>query len=146
MKFSLIFPQITNHSKLINSIRNRNKKSSILANRIALVRLFTTTPQICLNQKWRKERGLPMNPNASGILTDGADFTYLDGRLTPYNTGQQIRIKQQREIAEKIIRLTGEIDFAVNRHKQMQIDEENRKKDIIDRKLKPKGANLLKSQ
>lgn len=34
-------------------------------------------------KEWRAERGLPANRNAEGVLTDGPDFTYLDGRPTP---------------------------------------------------------------
>lgn len=100
---------------------------------------------LSLKQKWRMERGLPMNPNAHGVLTDSPDYTFLDGRLSPYGVGQKTRILRQREIRDKIINLTGEIDFAVSRHKQMQIDEENRKQAILDKKLKPKGMQLLKS-
>lgn len=38
-------------------------------------------------KKWRSERGLPVNRNAEGILTDGPDYTYLDGRPTPLLVG-----------------------------------------------------------
>lgn len=99
-----------------------------------------------MNQKWRRARGLPLNPNASGILTDGADYTFLDGRPTPYGVHQRDRILKQREIAKQIIKLTGEIDFAVDRHKQMMIDEQKRRKEILDNKLKPKGIELLKKK
>lgn len=85
-----------------------------------------------------------MNPNTSGVLTDRADFSYLDGRPTPYGVGQKKRLIKQKEIAEKIIRLSGEIDFAVKRHQQIEMDEKTHRKQTIDSKLKPKGLALLK--
>lgn len=107
-------------------------------------RCISTSVTANLIQKWREEKGLPMNPNASSILTDGADYTYLDGRPTPYGARQKKRLVKQKEIAERIIKLTSEVDFAVERYKQIQIDEQNRRKEMIGNKLKPKGAALLK--
>lgn len=85
-----------------------------------------------------------MNPNAYGVLTDSPDYTFLDGRLTPYGRRQKDRIIRQKEIRDEIISLSGEIDFAVDRHKQLQLEEEEKKQAIINRKLKPKGLHLLK--
>lgn len=87
-----------------------------------------------------------MNPNASGLLADGSDYTFLDGRLTPYGARQKLRIARQREVRDQIIHLTGEIDFAVERNKKMQLQVEQRKQNILDKKLKPKGMALLKSK
>lgn len=87
-----------------------------------------------------------MNPTAYGVLTDGPDYTYLDGRLTPLGTRQKLKILRQREIRDQIIQLTGEIDFAVERHKQLQFEDEQRKQQILDKKLKPKASNLLNSK
>ncbi|XP_044754471.1 39S ribosomal protein L52, mitochondrial [Coccinella septempunctata] len=99
-----------------------------------------------LIQKWRKEKGLPLNPNAHGNLTDGQDYTYLDGRPTPYGVGQMKRISKQRELAESIIRLTREVDFAVERHKELKKAEEQQRMKILSSKLKPKGSALLKAK
>lgn len=107
--------------------------------------LSLTTP-LSIIQKWRKERGLPLNPNASGTLTDGPDYTFLDGRLTPYGVHQKRRILKQKELLQDIIKLTGEIDFAITRHQQLQIEEENKNNEILSNKLKPKGLALLKSK
>ncbi|KAJ8976139.1 hypothetical protein NQ317_018111 [Molorchus minor] len=96
---------------------------------------LSTTPNFFFNQKWRKEKGLPMNPNSSGVLTDGPDYTYLDGRLTPYGARQRNRIIKQKEVLNDIIKLTGEIDFAVERHKQLQLTEENKQKEILSKKI-----------
>lgn len=109
-------------------------------------RFISSTPVVNLNQKWRQERGLPLNPNTRGVLTDGPDYTFLDGRLTPYGVGQKERIEMQRQIAEDIIKLSGEIDFAVERHKKLQVEDAKTKENIIRSKLKPKGINLLKSK
>ncbi|XP_057665912.1 39S ribosomal protein L52, mitochondrial [Diorhabda carinulata] len=107
-------------------------------------RCLNTSSISYFNQKWRKERGLPLNPNACGVLTDAPDYTFLDGRLTPYGEGQKERIKKQQQIKQDIIRFTDEIDFAVDRYNNLLQAEEDRKKAILDRKLKPKGINLLK--
>lgn len=42
--------------------------------------------------------------------------------------------------------MTKEIDFAVERHARLQKEEEDRKKQIIGSKLKPKGLALLPSE
>lgn len=85
-----------------------------------------------------------MNPNTSGVLTDGPDYSFLDGRLTPYGANQKKRIGRQREVRDQIIHLSGEIDFAVERYKQNQLGEKQNKQKILDKKLKPKGMALLK--
>lgn len=77
-------------------------------------------------------------------LVDGPDYTFLDGRLTPYGTRAKSRILKQREVRDQIIDLSAEVDFAVERHKTLLIKEENRKKEILAKKLKPKGVELLK--
>lgn len=40
----------------------------------------------------------------------------------------------------------GEIDFAVERHANMQEEEKQRRQKILDSKLKPKGDLLLQKQ
>ncbi|KAJ8919494.1 hypothetical protein NQ315_002115 [Exocentrus adspersus] len=62
--------------------------SSTLRLHIQSKYINTTTP-LLLIQKWRKQRGLPLNPNATGVLTDAPDYTFLDGRLTPYGVRQK---------------------------------------------------------
>lgn len=79
------------------------------------------------------------------MLTDGPDYTFIDGRLTPYGINQKKRILKQKELLQDIVKLTGEIDFAVERHKQLQTDEEMKKNEILNNKLKPKGLALLRS-
>lgn len=85
-----------------------------------------------------------MNPNACGILTDKPDYSYVDGRPTPMGARQRQRLLKQKEIAAKIIALTSEMDFAIERHKQLQVEAENTKKAILASKLKPKGELLYK--
>ncbi|XP_044269818.1 39S ribosomal protein L52, mitochondrial [Tribolium madens] len=109
-------------------------------------RCFGTTQTIHLNQKWRQQRGLPLNPNSCGVLTDGPDYSFLDGRPTPYGVGQKKRIMKNQELTEQIIKLAGEIDFAVERHNKLTQEENNRKQKILDNKLKPKGVELLKKK
>jgi large subunit ribosomal protein L52 len=109
-------------------------------------RLLATTSTNHFNQKWRQERGLPLNPNASGPLTDGPDYSFLDGRPTPYTVGQKNRVLKHQQLVESIIKLTGEVDFAVTRHAKLQQQEQAAKQKVLDSKLKPKGIELLKKK
>jgi len=43
------------------------------------------------------------NPNAYGPLTDGPDYSFLDGRPTPPGTGKIKRAMEQKEIAVRKI-------------------------------------------
>lgn len=47
-----------------------------------LSRLFSGTP-VLETKQYRLERGLSVHKNAEGVLTDGPDYTFLDGRPTP---------------------------------------------------------------
>lgn len=106
-------------------------------------RFISLTSTNNLIQRWRIEKGLPLNPNANGVLTDGQDYTFQDGRPTPYGVGQLKRISKQRQLAESIIRLTQEVDFAVERHAALETAKKERRTRILQSKLKPKGAALL---
>ncbi|EFN76699.1 hypothetical protein EAI_05066 [Harpegnathos saltator] len=55
-------------------------------------------------------------------------------------------MEKQQEYATRIIQLVGEIDSAVERHAKMQEEEKQRRQQILDNKLKPKGDLLLKKQ
>lgn len=85
-----------------------------------------------------------MNPNACGPLTDKADFTFVDGRPTPYGTNQVLRMVRQKEIAKSIIELTREVDFAVERHKMLLEQKDRAQEEMLRNKLQPKGMLLLK--
>ncbi|KAG5891226.1 hypothetical protein JTB14_004341 [Gonioctena quinquepunctata] len=121
---------------------------ALLSNGYSTIHLrgIKTTTALPFIQKWRKERGLPMNPNACGVLLNSPDYSFRDGRMTPFGVGQKKRILKQREVRDQIISLTGEIDFAVERHKSLEVAERNRKNRILGHKLKPKGLELLKSK
>lgn len=107
---------------------------------------MNTSPVQNLNQTWRQARGLPLNPNTCGPLTDKADYTFLDGRPTPLGMRQKRRLIKQREIATRIIQLSKEIDYAVERHKNHLEKQEEYKKNILENKLQPKGHLLLKNK
>ena len=92
-----------------------------------------------IDRNWRKKMKLPEVSNAYGPLTDSADYSYLDNRPTPYGIKQKLRMEKNREIAKKIILLTKEVDFAVDRYNQMQNEQERRRQTIINSKLKPKS-------
>lgn len=119
---------------------------TLLAKYFFTWRLLSQSHVCCLNQKWRQERGLPLNPNASGVLTGGNDYSFLDGRSTPYGVRQQQRILKQRQITNQIITLSAEVDFAIERHKKLQQEEEDKRQHILQSKLKPKGLKLLKKK
>ncbi|XP_018336536.1 39S ribosomal protein L52, mitochondrial [Agrilus planipennis] len=118
----------------INCLRRMSNISS---------RYFHISRTTLLDQKWRQAKGLPLNPNAYGVLTDSPDYSFLDGRPTPYGVRQTKRLIKQKEIAESIIMLSSEVDFAVERHKKLQAEKVANEQKIIDRKLKPKGKLLL---
>ncbi|PSN30383.1 39S ribosomal protein L52 [Blattella germanica] len=100
----------------------------------------------CLHQGWRRERKLPQNPNASGILTDKPDYSFLDGRPTPLGMGVKRRMEKQNEYAKKIVMLSKEMDFAVKRYDKLLAEREESKQRKLNSKLKPKGYRLLKSK
>ncbi|XP_017078384.1 39S ribosomal protein L52, mitochondrial [Drosophila eugracilis] len=105
---------------------------------------LTTTRSI--DQKWRAGKGLPENPNSFGPLTNLPDFTYLDGRPTPLGANQKRRLLKQQEIASRIVELSGELDFAKQRHERLKVAAESEKQRLIQNKLKPKGHLLLKQK
>lgn len=109
-------------------------------------RLLFTTPVCSLIQSWRKKKGLPLNPNSDGPLTNKPDYSFLDGRPTPLGMKQKRRMIKQRDIATRIIQLSNEIDFAVERHQYNLKAQEDLRTKIIQNKLKPKGHLLLKEK
>nr|XP_012215919.1 PREDICTED: 39S ribosomal protein L52, mitochondrial [Linepithema humile] len=98
-----------------------------------------------LNQKWREKRGLTSNPNTFGPLTNLPDYTFKDGKPTPLGIRAKARLEKQSEYAVKIIKLVGEVDHAVERHAKLQKENEQRRQQILDNKLKPKGDLLLEN-
>lgn len=100
---------------------------------------FHTTHQLCLDQSWRQQKGLSENPNSYGILTNGADYSYKDGKPTPYGTGQRKRIDTQRQYVAKMIQLSKQIDGAIAKHAKLQKDEQAAAQSLLDKRLKPKG-------
>ncbi|XP_053606666.1 large ribosomal subunit protein mL52 [Plodia interpunctella] len=120
-----------------NSLRFTN-----LINR-HLNRTFSST-SVCNTKAWRVSQGLPVNRNAEGILTDGPDYTFLDGRPTPLLHKQKQRMLKQREYASQIVQMSAELDFAKDRYqKNLQTAAAERQK-VIDNRLKPKGKALYK--
>ncbi|KAK9877030.1 hypothetical protein WA026_016057 [Henosepilachna vigintioctopunctata] len=113
---------------------------------LVYIRNVSTSCSNNLIQKWRKERGLPINPNSYGVLTDGPDYSFQDNRPTPYGMRQMKRITKQKELAEKIINLTCEVDYAVHRYEQINKNKSEERNRLLSSKLKAKGAALLKKR
>ncbi|EDW46798.1 39S ribosomal protein L52, mitochondrial [Drosophila sechellia] len=111
---------------------------------ITAQRSIALTATRAIDQKWRAAKGLPENPNAFGPLTNLPDYTYLDGRPTPLGANQKRRLLKQQEIASRIVELSGELEFAKQRHQRLKETAESEKQRLIRSKLKPKGYLLLK--
>ncbi|XP_075225318.1 mitochondrial ribosomal protein L52 [Lycorma delicatula] len=93
-------------------------------------------------RKWREQHKLPSHINHHKSLLDGADYRFLDGRLTPYGSKQYRRLLAQRSLAEQIVEFKGEVDFAVDRFKRIEEEKKQEIKNILNKKLKPKGGFL----
>ncbi|KAI5637479.1 39S ribosomal protein L52, mitochondrial [Phthorimaea operculella] len=106
-------------------------------------RAFSCTPAVSTKQ-WRVSRGLPKNKNAEGILTDGPDYTFLDGRPTPLLHKQKLRMEKQQGYASKIVELCSELEFAKKRHQDTLRATEEERETIIRNRLRPKGSALEK--
>ncbi|ROT73745.1 putative 39S ribosomal protein L52, mitochondrial [Penaeus vannamei] len=104
-------------------------------------RCISTTPIV--NGKFQKKFDTSMG--AWGPLVDGPDYTFLDGRPTPLRSGQRRRAKQQKEVSEKVLQLMKETNFAIERHQRLLHEEKEKKNQILNEKLKPKGHKLLKN-
>ncbi|XP_046749900.1 39S ribosomal protein L52, mitochondrial isoform X2 [Diprion similis] len=110
------------------------------------VRRLSTSLTLQLDQRWRSKRGLTENPNTFGPLTNLPDYSFKDGRPTPLGVRHRERLEKQREYAERIIKLTQEIDYAVERHDRLKKEEAAKNQAILDRKLKPKGKLMAAKQ
>uniref|UniRef100_A0A182P0L4 Large ribosomal subunit protein mL52 n=1 Tax=Anopheles epiroticus TaxID=199890 RepID=A0A182P0L4_9DIPT len=80
------------------------------------------------------------------MLTHLPDYTFMNGRVTPFGSNQKKRIMQQREIAKQIVTLSKEMDFAVERQERIKAAAEEAKRKLLAERLKPKGYLLLKQK
>lgn len=55
-----------------------------------------------------------------------------------------MRLLKQRGFAERIIELSAELDFAINREQELNRMKEEERQNIIRNRLKPKGLELFK--
>ncbi|XP_065082510.1 large ribosomal subunit protein mL52 [Ochlerotatus camptorhynchus] len=105
--------------------------------------LSSTSTYKHAGHKWCEKNNLPKNPNKSGPLTDLPDYTFMDGRVTPLGANQKKKLLQQHELATKIVTMSKEMDFALERYNKLQEEKQMEKKSILQSKLKPKGHLLL---
>ncbi|XP_049874365.1 39S ribosomal protein L52, mitochondrial [Pectinophora gossypiella] len=101
-------------------------------------RAFSCSPAVS-TKEWRVSKGLPINRNAEGILTDGPDYTFLDGRPTPLLHKQKQRMLKQQGYASRIVELCSELEFAKTRHQGIIKEEQEKRASIIRNRLKAKG-------
>jgi len=94
-------------------------------------------------QDWRRERKQPVNPTERGVLTDGADFSYADGRPAPPGVGQARRAAEQRQMMERIVQLTDEIDLAERLHAERTRQAEQQQELVHSRRLREKATESL---
>ncbi|KAG7295838.1 hypothetical protein JYU34_020916 [Plutella xylostella] len=104
---------------------------------------LSCSPALSL-KRYREQQGLPINKNVESVLTDGPDYTFLDGRPTPLLHKQKKRLIKQQGYASKIVELSAELDFAIERQQSIQKAKEQERQNILGNRLKPKGLNLLK--
>ncbi|CAH1638527.1 unnamed protein product [Spodoptera littoralis] len=121
-------------------------KNIIILPQMQLVSRGLSSTPILLSKHWREERGLSINRNAEGILTDAPDFTYLDGRPTPLLIKQKKRMLRQREFASKIVEMCSELDFAKERYNYIEASKEQERQNVIANRLKTKGNALKKKK
>ncbi|XP_051166292.1 39S ribosomal protein L52, mitochondrial [Leptopilina boulardi] len=108
-----------------------------------LVKGFKTSSVSCIDQKWRRERRLTTNPNGFGPLTNLPDYSFKDGRPVPLGVNQNRKLVKNREYAAKIVKLVGEVDYAVERYNRLIEEKKKERDEILRNKLKPKGQLLL---
>ncbi|XP_042887530.1 39S ribosomal protein L52, mitochondrial-like [Penaeus japonicus] len=104
-------------------------------------RCISTTPTV--NGKFQKKFDTRLG--ACGPLVDGPDYTFVDGRPTPLRSGQRRRALEQKEVSGKVLQLMKETNFAIERHQRLLLEEKEKKNQILNEKLKPKGHRLLKN-
>lgn len=90
-------------------------------------------------------KGLPQNPNKDKMLLDLPDYSFVDGRPTPYGSRQKQRIEKQRYYTAKIISLTEEIDTAERLHQEKLAKQKMLAEQRIKAKLRPKGEKTITS-
>jgi len=106
---------------------------------IRKVAFFSTSNSLRLDMEWRTLKKLPLNPMDRGVLTDGPDYIFLDGRPTPFGMKQKRKLLLQREYAKKIVELSQSLDIAKERYANKIGETDEKIKQVLDKKLKPKG-------
>ncbi|KAL7050918.1 hypothetical protein ACKWTF_004268 [Chironomus riparius] len=120
-------------------------KTAKLINKFTIVRKFHISTVFNIDQDWRRKMKLPVNPNKESPLTYLPDFTYIDGRPSALGKNQKKRLIKQRELSTKIVDGLNEINFALERFKQLSVKSELEKRRILDSKLKMKGFKMFKN-
>ncbi|XP_045133561.1 39S ribosomal protein L52, mitochondrial-like isoform X3 [Portunus trituberculatus] len=127
---------------------DRGQDSNRITNTICGMMRWHSKCQMLLSATVTKNfsNGFKTNLGAHGPLIDGPDYTFLDGRPTPLRIGQIRRARAQREAATKVVQLMSEVQFAIQREKQLKQEQEDTRQQTIASKLKAKGHKMLQDQ
>ncbi|XP_016910366.1 large ribosomal subunit protein mL52 [Apis cerana] len=115
-------------------------------NLAVFINKFHTSFIIYLNQKWRKMKGLSANPNNDSLLVNSSDYSFKNNKSVPYGSGQFRRIKKHQDFMKRIVKLVGEIDYAVERHANLIKEKEVQEQKILESRLKPKGQLSINNE
>ncbi|XP_065204284.1 large ribosomal subunit protein mL52 [Planococcus citri] len=110
------------------------------------VKQFSTSAVQSVGIKWRQQHGYPDNHTSRGVLTDAPDYSFLDGKPTPYTTGQRARLLRQQEYAGRVRYLLTVAEKSKKAYQDKVAAQQKEREKIIGRKLKPKGMNLQRNK
>lgn len=110
-------------------------------NRLRGLVKFSTFGALQIEHKWLESRWVQPKTNES--LLNLPDYTFLDQRPTPYGTRQRRRIEKQKQYTARIIKLTSEIDLAMDLHKQREAAKQAAIDERISKKLAEKGIKTV---
>ncbi|XP_009080800.1 PREDICTED: 39S ribosomal protein L52, mitochondrial, partial [Acanthisitta chloris] len=71
----------------------------------------TPTPALRIG-RWRESKGLSPDSSGPGPLRDLPDWSFVDGRPSPLWRGQLRRLKENEEMARRVLKLSKALDVA----------------------------------
>ncbi|XP_053909131.1 39S ribosomal protein L52, mitochondrial [Cuculus canorus] len=74
--------------------------------------LRPTPPRAQRLGQWREEQGFAPSPSGFGPLRDRPDWSFVDGRPAPLWKGQWRRLRENREMARRALKLSAALEAA----------------------------------